>query len=240
MPLSESRPIEPRRVRSYVLRSGRMTDGQRRALIGLWQRFGLAALPADPASVFGRTAACVLEIGFGNGEALLQRAAAHPDRDYLGLEVHRPGIGHALLGLARNRLENVRLVEADATEAISALGRVFNEICVWFPDPWPKKRHHKRRLIQPEFVAQIARVLRPGGLLHLATDDEGYAETMHATIMGNGGFARHLCSDGNRPDTRFARRALAAGRTITDLCYLRLALDQDTQMVEPHPQDRAV
>ncbi|MHB1587259.1 MAG: tRNA (guanosine(46)-N7)-methyltransferase TrmB [Acidiferrobacteraceae bacterium] len=226
MPLSEARPLAPRRVRSYVLRSGRMTDGQRRALVGLWEQFGLRALPTDPVSVFGRAAPCVLEIGFGNGEGLLQRAAARPDRDYLGVEVHRPGIGHALLGLARNRLDNVRLVEADAALAISATGQVFSEICVWFPDPWPKKRHHKRRLIQPEFIAQLARVLRPGGLLHLATDDEGYAEVMQTAVTSSDRFARHPCPEGSRPDTRFARRARAAGRTIADLCYLRL--DQDT------------
>ncbi|MHB1951304.1 MAG: tRNA (guanosine(46)-N7)-methyltransferase TrmB [Acidiferrobacteraceae bacterium] len=235
---SDARELLRRPIRSYVLRSGRLTEGQRRALDGLKGRFGLPGLPADPVAVFGRAAPCVLEIGFGNGEGLLQRAAADPGRDYLGLEVHRPGIGHALLGLERNPLANVRLIEGDAVQAISGVERVFSEVCIWFPDPWPKKRHHKRRLVQPGFVARLAEALRPAGILHLATDHPEYAQEMRAVVLGSGWFVERGCPVGRRPETRFARRARAAGRTITDLCYERL--DEHAQAIQSHPERRAV
>ncbi|MHB8415089.1 MAG: tRNA (guanosine(46)-N7)-methyltransferase TrmB [Acidiferrobacteraceae bacterium] len=222
-----------RQVRSYVLRSSRMTGAQRRAIDELWARFGLARLPEDPVTVFGRHAPCVLEIGFGNGEALLARAKADPARDYLGLEVYRPGIGHVLLGLAQHPLPNVRLIEADAAEALYEFPAVFSEICVWFPDPWPKKRHHKRRLIQPGFVSTLARALRPRGLLHLATDDPGYAQTMREAVTASGAFMPAPCPGTGRPESRFGRRAQAAGHPVEDFCYLRL--QQYPQAVEAHP-----
>ena len=225
--------MDGRQVRSYVLRSGRMTGAQRRAIDELWARFGLARLPDDPTTVFGRRAPCVLEIGFGNGEALLARATADPARDYVGLEVYRPGIGHVLLNLAQQSLPNVRLVEADAAEALRGFSAVFSKICVWFPDPWPKKRHHKRRLIQPGFVSTLAQALRPNGILHLATDDPGYAEVMRETVVTSGAFLSTPCPGTGRPESRFGRRARAAGRCVEDFCYLRL--QQDPQAVEPHP-----
>ena len=160
-------------------RQGRITPAQRRALDELLPRFGVAVAPAmlDLRSVFGREAPRVLDIGFGDGEALVTTAANHPGIDYLGVEVHEPGIGHLLLLLERAALTNVRVVADDAADVLPERlpERCFDAVNLFFPDPWPKKRHHKRRLVQPPFVAELARVLNDGGLLHVATDWADYA-----------------------------------------------------------------
>ncbi len=150
-----------RPIRSFVLREGRLTDGQRRALEELWPRYGVdAEQPIDPPALFGREAPVWLEIGFGNGEALRHMAGQHPEVDFLGIEVHRPGVGRLMNALAEDGLTNVRVLRTDAAEVVreripdGALDRVL----VFFPDPWPKKRHHKRRLIQPAFLDALARV----------------------------------------------------------------------------------
>jgi tRNA (guanine-N7-)-methyltransferase len=221
----------PRRIRSFVRRAGRMTPAQARALQTLWSRFGIdpAADPPDLDQVFGRSAPRVLEIGFGNGEALLDMAAQQPQRDFIGIEVHEPGVGHALLGAQTRGLANLRLMRHDAVEALTqqfAPGSL-DEILIFFPDPWPKKRHHKRRLIQPAFMALLAGALKPGGVLRLATDWQPYAGHMLQVL--NGCERLRNCADDTgfvprpaaRPLTRFERRGLRLGHAVWDLAYTR-------------------
>jgi tRNA (guanine-N7-)-methyltransferase len=167
----------PRRgIRSYVLRAGRITAAQKRALDELMPRYGLPfpGAPLDLDAAFGRRAPRVLEIGFGNGDTLVELAAASPERDFIGAEVHPPGVGHFLLAAEAAGLANVRVVMHDAVELISqgVAPASLDEVLLFFPDPWPKKRHHKRRIVQPEFVALVADRLKPGGRFRLATDWE--------------------------------------------------------------------
>jgi tRNA (guanine-N7-)-methyltransferase len=217
-----------RPIRSYVLRQGRMTRAQQHALDTLWQRYGVEPqdTPLDFDVLFGRRAPRVLEIGFGAGDALLTEAAAHPENDYLGIEVHRPGVGSLLRRLEAQGVVNVRVICRDAVEVLqhSIPDASLSGVRVFFPDPWPKRRHHKRRLVQPSFAALVARKLKPGGRLHLATDDEDYAQHMMQVltrcsnlknIHGPGVFAGAL----PRPSSRFERRALKQGRLVWDLLF---------------------
>ena len=181
--MNSSTPTAPRRtVRSFVQRAGRITRAQERALEALWPQWGVefSAAPLDLDQLFGRKAPKVLEIGIGDGETLLALAAAHPECDFLGAEVHRPGIGHCLLGIESRGLANVRLVAHDAVEVLEHQlpDAVLDEVLLYFPDPWPKKRHHKRRIVQPAFVGLVARKLKPGGRFRLATDWAPYAQHM--------------------------------------------------------------
>ena len=181
-----------RPIRSFVRREGRMTVAQRRALTQLWPRFGLDSGGAmlDFAASFGRDAPLVVEIGFGNGESLLAMAAAQPQKNFIGVEVHRPGVGQLLMLLAERGIGNVRLVCDDAKEFLEQ--RVpdasLDGVQLFFPDPWPKARHHKRRLVQSEFVQLVRRKLRIGGQFHMATDWQHYAEHMLAVMTGAPGF----------------------------------------------------
>jgi tRNA (guanine-N7-)-methyltransferase len=213
-----------RPVRSFVRRAGRITAGQQPALDQLWPRWGLPdqPVPLDPGAIFGRIAPCVLEIGFGDGQALLDMAAAHPDWDFIGVEVHEPGIGHCLLGLERSGLTNVRLLSADAVTVLrdrladGSLARVH----LFFPDPWPKKRHHKRRIVQPDFIALVARRLAAGGVLHIATDWAAYAAHVEAVLAASPEFEQ-LDADPDRPATKFERRGRRLGHDVWDLLYRR-------------------
>ena len=208
-----------------------MTDGQQRALAELLPRFGLpyAPTPVDLTLLFGRDAPRVVEVGFGDGEALVARAAAHPAEDHLGIEVHRPGAGRLLLELEKQGLANVRISTHDAVEVMrdqlaeGALDRVL----LFFPDPWPKKRHHKRRIVQPEFAALVASRLRPGGRFQLATDWAPYAEHMRE-VLDACPLLRNVHADwaprpAERPLTRFERRGERLGHQVFDLEYERLA-----------------
>ncbi len=216
--------VRRRPIRSFVRREGRMTAAQKRALAELYPRYGLT--PGDApiyfAGAFGRSAPVVAEIGFGNGDALARQAAAHPETDYLGLEVHRPGVGRLLARVAAEGLTNVRVVCADAKEILArnipdeSLAAVY----VLFPDPWPKKRHHKRRLVQPEFVQLVRRKLKPGGVLHLATDWPAYAEHMEAVLNTAEGFAQATAAA--RPDTKYEARGRRLGHPVRDLAYVRV------------------
>jgi tRNA (guanine-N7-)-methyltransferase len=214
----------PRRIRSFVRREGRLTKGQQRALDELYPRYGLApdAPRYDMNTLFGRSASRVLEIGFGNGDALIAMARARPQTDFVGIEVHRPGVGNALLQIEKHGIENVRLLCADAAEVLAAkLGdATFDEIYVLFPDPWPKKRHHKRRLIQPAFVALLRRKLRPGGRLHVATDWQDYAEHISEVMAAVPGFEQ-LQDAAQRPSTKFEQRGRRLGHEVWDLVYRR-------------------
>ncbi|MBU6379603.1 MAG: tRNA (guanosine(46)-N7)-methyltransferase TrmB, partial [Gammaproteobacteria bacterium] len=183
--VSTAQQPAPRRIRSFVLRAGRITAAQQRALETLWPRYGLepplpSAAPLDLDAVFGRHAPRSLEIGFGNGDNLLALAAAHPERDFIGVEVHRAGVGHLLLCAEAAGLDNLRVICHDAVEVLeqAIAPAALDEVLILFPDPWHKKRHHKRRLVQPAFVALLASRLAPGGRLQLATDWEPYAQQM--------------------------------------------------------------
>jgi tRNA (guanine-N7-)-methyltransferase len=218
-----------RRIRSFVLRAGRTTPAQERALGELWPTFGidLSAAPLDLESVFGRTAPRCLEIGFGVGEVIGSLAEANPHIDYLGIEVHRAGVGRLLLRAQQNSLTNLRVICHDAVDVLRDHVRdaAFDQILVFFPDPWHKKRHHKRRLIEPSFVALLAAKLRAGGILRLATDWQAYAEQM-LTVCNAEAALRSLSPDSTyvpRPDfrlpTRFERRGERLGHGVWDLAY---------------------
>ncbi len=217
-----------RPVRSYVLRGGRLTPGQRRALDSLWSRFGLDAhTRLDWEAVFGRRAPRLAEVGFGDGQALLDLAEAHPDRDYIGIDVHPPGVGRVLAGLQARELRNVRIFRADAVAVFEQCipDNSLEGLCVWFPDPWPKKRHHKRRLIQPSFVSLVSPKLVSGGRLHLATDWMDYAQQMLKVLEAQEdlvNLAGHGCFSpgcGERPRTRFAQRGERLGHSVWDLIF---------------------
>jgi len=223
---------EYRPIRSFVMRTGRMTTGQARALEDLWPRYGVEYSPA-PLSLdvlFGRRASRTLEIGFGNGEHLAALAASHPERDYLGIEVHRPGVGHLLMLAANHNLTNLRASAHDAVEVLrdQIPPAALNEVLVLFPDPWHKKRHHKRRLIQPPFVELVASRLAPGGILKLATDWEPYALQMLEVLRGAHALFTNLSPTGDwvpRPDerapTRFEKRGTRLGHGVWDLAFER-------------------
>ncbi|MFE8033580.1 tRNA (guanosine(46)-N7)-methyltransferase TrmB [Thiohalocapsa marina] len=224
----------PRRpVRSFVLREGRLTTGQARAFSELWPRFGVDRRPEQPLdlpALFGNGNPCVLEIGFGNGESLAKMAQSQPGRNFLGLEVHRPGVGHLLLEIERRELDNLRVMRADALELLRdglAPGSLA-AVQLFFPDPWPKKRHHKRRIVQPAFLRLVARALASGGTFHAATDWEPYAEHMLATLEAADTLFRNAAGRGRfsprppeRPQTKFERRGEGLGHRVHDLIYIR-------------------
>jgi tRNA (guanine-N7-)-methyltransferase len=218
-----------RHIRSFVLRAGRLTAGQERALAQLWPTYGveLGDDALDLEAIFGRRAPRCLEIGFGTGEVIGRLAEEHSGIDYLGIEVHRPGVGRLLLHAEQAGLANLRIVRDDAVEVLARGLRdgSFDEILVFFPDPWHKKRHHKRRLIDAAFVESAAAKLRPAGVLRLATDWQDYAEQMLAVCNANPNLAS-LSADGNfvarpdfRPPTRFEKRGARLGHGVWDLAY---------------------
>jgi tRNA (guanine-N7-)-methyltransferase len=218
--------ISRRPVRSFVRREGRLTSGQARALVELWPRYGIeySEAPLDLEALYARRAPRCLEIGFGNGDLLLRLAQTDPGRDYLGVEVHRPGVGRALLGLDRLKLGNVRLICHDAADVLAhQIPRAsLEEILLLFPDPWPKKRHHKRRLVQGEFVALAAAALRTGGCLRMATDWRDYALHMLAVLGAASSFEHVPEARTPRPATRFEERGRLLGHEVWDLCYRRV------------------
>ena len=228
MPVTDS----PRSIRSFVTRAGRITPAQQRALDELWPSFGVEFAPEvlDMRALFGRAARCTIEIGFGNGDNLLDLAAAHPERDFLGVEVHRSGVGRVLLALESRQLHNVRLICHDAVEVLEqqiAQDSV-DEILLLFPDPWPKKRHHKRRLVQAPFATLATSRLAPGGRLRLATDWQPYAVEMLETLRALPQLENLATDDGGfvprpteREPTRFERRGERLGHEVWDLAFRR-------------------
>jgi tRNA (guanine-N7-)-methyltransferase len=216
-----------RRVRSYVLRGGRMGTGQQRALAELGPRYVLPwrDAPLDFEQVFGRRAPVILEVGFGMGDATAQIAANRPDTDFLGVEVHEAGVGALLRRIGEQQLANVRIVRHDAVEVLRHMvppGSLAG-VHVFFPDPWHKKRHHKRRLVQPPFVRLVAERLAPGGVVHFATDWLPYAEQM-LQVLGDepalentaAGYAERPAY---RPLTRFEARGVRLGHDVRDLLF---------------------
>jgi tRNA (guanine-N7-)-methyltransferase len=223
--------VERRRpTRSYVLRQGRMTEAQRNALETLWPIYGLPLNDIfDAAHVFGREAPLMVEIGFGNGETLAQMAAEHPENDYLGIEVHRPGVGHLLLKIKELGLNNLRVLCGDAVEILQKQipSGSLSGVNVFFPDPWPKKRHHKRRIINPAFMSLIAEKMKPGGLFHAATDWEDYAQQMLRVLedcepfSNTAGPHSFVERPNERPLTKFESRGKKLGHEVWDLIFVR-------------------
>ena len=218
-----------RPIRSFVLRQGRMSPAQQRALDALLPRFGVPfhAAPLDFDRLFGRRAPRVLEIGFGMGETTAAIAQARPGDDFLCVEVHGPGVGSLLRRVDELGLANVRVIRHDAVDVVRAMipERSLAAIHVFFPDPWPKKRHHKRRLLQPAFVRELALRLAPGGVLHVATDWDDYAHEILATLAaepllenGAAGFAPR---PEYRPRTKFEARGLELGHAVRDVVFRR-------------------
>jgi tRNA (guanine-N7-)-methyltransferase len=225
-PATQHRPI-----RSYVLRQSRLSNAQRRACAALLPRYGVPyrATPLDLDAVFGRAGAKILEIGFGMGETTARIAAAHPENDYLGVEVHTPGVGSLLQLIEAGGLTNVRIVQHDAAEVLEHMiaPASLDAIHVFFPDPWPKKRHHKRRLLQPAMVTLLASRLKPAGRLHAATDWEEYAQQIldvcaQEPLLENTtkGYAPR---PEYRPLTKFEQRGLELGHAVRDVVFRRRA-----------------
>ena len=231
--MSKSDPSErrPRAIRSFVRRAGRITPSQQRALDELWPTFGVgfAESPLDPETLFGRVAPLVLEIGFGNGETLVELARIHPEQDFLGVEVHEPGVGHCLLKARDAGVTNLRVVRHDAIEVLKYQLRPASlaRVNLYFPDPWPKKRHHKRRIVQIAFLDLVADRLKPGGALHIATDWGNYVEHIDEMLTAHPRFncAERREHDGDRaldrPQTKFERRGVRHGHRICDWRFVR-------------------
>ena len=214
-----------RPIRSYVLRQGRTTPAQQRALDELFPKYGLpfALSPLDKKKIFGRNAPLMLEIGSGMGETTAAIAAAQPDADFIAVEVHGPGVGSLLNRIAAGKLSNVRVIRHDAMEVLEQMigDGALAAIHLFFPDPWPKKRHHKRRLVQPEFAALAARKLAPGGVLHAATDWPEYAGHMLSVFEGEENLERAAAGFVARPVTKFETRGRSLGHPIRDLYFRR-------------------
>lgn len=216
------------RIRSFIRRQGRITQGQQLALECHWDKYCLdPAVDYDFSQVFGRTAPLIVEIGFGTGDSLAKMAATNPENDYIGIEVHRPGVGHLMLLLDQQGLTNVRIYCHDAIEIIECkiADNSLAGVHLFFPDPWPKKKHHKRRIVRPSFVDLLVRKLQPGGYFHAATDWQNYAEHMLEILsagagLGNTSATGDYCERPEyRPLTRFEQRGLRLGHGVWDLIF---------------------
>lgn len=229
-PVGDASQPHMRPVRSYVLRSGRLTSSQAHALHHFWRPYGLEPDDGilDPVKTFGRQAPLVMEIGFGMGDSLLQMAIANPDRDFIGVEVHRPGVGRLLHEIAAHDLSNLRIYCHDAKDILAhcIADGTLDTLQIFFPDPWHKKRHNKRRLIQLEFMEQVRRKLKPGGRVHMATDWVPYAEHMMSVMSAAPGYQNaagpnHYSPSGERPITKFEKRGERLGHVVNDLVFIR-------------------
>lgn len=228
----EFRPeYKKKSIRSFVIRAGRMTDAQKKAFETYWPQYGLSLFdgPLHSQDTFGRQAPLVLEIGFGMGASLLEMAKNEPDKDFIGIEVHPPGVGRLIHTAGQEEVRNIKVYMADATDVLEdcIADNSLTRVQIYFPDPWHKKKHHKRRIIQPAFVQNIRRKLTPGGVLHLATDWENYAEHMKEVMDAAEGYANTESSGGfcQRPDfrpvTKFEKRGEKLGHGVWDLLYQR-------------------
>ena len=220
-----------RRIRSFVRREGRLTPGQQRALQELWPQFGIEhdEILLDLDAIFDRVAPHVLEIGFGNGASLLKMAQDNPDTDYLGIEVHRPGVGNLLLAIEREAVKNIRVMSEDAVDILKQQipDASLDMVQLFFPDPWHKKKHHKRRIVQPDFAKLLYKKLKPGGLFHMATDWQDYAEHMLEVMTAAEGFSNTSATNDyverpdSRPLTKFEQRGHRLGHGVWDLIFKR-------------------
>ncbi len=220
-------PGQTRPIRSYVLRQGRVSNAQARAHETLLPRYGIeyTGKPIDLGAVFGRSAKTVLEIGCGMGETTAAIAAAHPESDFLGIEVHTPGVGSLLKLIDEGGLTNLRVIQHDAVEVLREMiaPASLDGAHIFFPDPWPKKRHHKRRLVQTDFVALLASRLKAGGYVHLATDWEEYAGQMLAVLSAEPELENtaegYAPRPAYRPQTKFETRGLKLGHGVRDVVF---------------------
>jgi tRNA (guanine-N7-)-methyltransferase len=219
-------------IRSYVVRAGRMTDGQRKAYEKSWATYGLKLADGaiDTDVIFGRTGPKVLEIGFGMGDSLLQMAAAEPETDFIGIEVHPPGVGTIMNTAQEENISNLRVYLADANDVLEECfaAQSINRLQLYFPDPWHKKKHNKRRIVQPQFVQLVREKLRSGGILHMATDWQHYAEQMLETLDAAEGFeniaglGEYSPRPAYRPMTKFEKRGQRLGHGVWDLIYKKM------------------
>jgi tRNA (guanine-N7-)-methyltransferase len=221
-----------RHIRSFVLRQGRVSPAQQRAVDTLLPRFGIryAAQPLDLEQAFGRSAPRILEIGFGMGDSTAAIARSHPGNDYLALEVHTPGVGNLLKLIDNQQIANIRIIQHDAVEVVrDMLGEAtLDGVHIFFPDPWHKARHNKRRLIQAPFIALLVQKLKPGGYIHVATDWQDYASQVLA-VLGNEALLENTAADyaprpPYRPLTKFEQRGLRLGHGVWDLLFRRKML----------------
>jgi tRNA (guanine-N7-)-methyltransferase len=215
-----------REIKSFVLRQGRLTPGQQKAFETLWPVYGISydKQHLDLTKAFSNDNPVILEIGFGNGDSLAQMAIAQPGINFLGIEVHRPGVGHLLLQIDKHKLSNLRIISHDAVEVIRdcLADNSLEGVQLFFPDPWHKKRHHKRRIVQPAFLDLISRAIRPGGFFHAATDWENYAEHIRDTITSHAVFENTAADDfierpASRPLTKFEQRGHKLGHGVWDI-----------------------
>ncbi|HEU0219976.1 MAG TPA: tRNA (guanosine(46)-N7)-methyltransferase TrmB [Gallionella sp.] len=222
--------LSKRHIRSYVLRQGRVSPAQQRAVETLLPRFGIpyAAQPLDLDSAFGRTAPKILEIGFGMGDSTATIAQAHPENDYLALEVHTPGVGNLLKLIDAQQIANIRIIQHDAVEVLRDMiaDESLSGVHIFFPDPWHKARHNKRRLIQTPFIAQLVRKLKPGGYIHVATDWQEYAEQV-LRVLSEEPLLENTAADyaprpAYRPLTKFEQRGIRLGHGVWDLVFKKL------------------
>lgn len=230
--MSEEKPFY-RRIRSFVKREGRLTKGQQRALEELFPVYGFKADESvfDLNKKFGRVAVKIIEIGFGNGASLAEIAKAHPENDYLGIEVHRPGVGNLLLQIEKEHIQNIRVMCVDAVEVLekNIADNSLDAVYLFFADPWHKKKHHKRRIVQQAFVQLLRKKLKTGGVFHMATDWQDYAEHMMDVMSAAEGF-ENTAGEGNyterpayRPLTKFEQRGQRLGHGVWDLIYRKVA-----------------
>jgi tRNA (guanine-N7-)-methyltransferase len=228
--MTDTANLRNRHIRSYVLRQGRVSPAQQRACDTLLPRFGIpyAAQPLDLDPIFGRAAPRILEIGFGMGDSTAAIALAHPENDYLALEVHTPGVGNLLKLIAAQQIANIRIIQHDAVEVLRDMigDGTLDGVHIFFPDPWHKARHNKRRLIQAPFIAQLVKKLKCGGYIHVATDWQDYAEQVLAVLSAEpllkntaDGYAPR---PGYRPLTKFEQRGLRLGHGVWDLVFRRM------------------
>jgi len=228
--------IPHRKIRSYVLREGRLTAGQQRAFETLWPQFGIDFTPGqalDLPGIFGNSNPVILEIGFGNGASLAEMASRHPEQNYLGIEVHSPGIGRLLLDIEQRALSNLRVMRHDAVELFegSIVPASLTGVYLFFPDPWHKKKHHKRRILQPAMVQLLAQAIQPGGIFHAATDWEHYAGQMLEVLNKANEQFENTAGPGSfsprpdyRPRTKFEQRGERLGHGVWDLIFRRIHL----------------
>jgi tRNA (guanine-N7-)-methyltransferase len=227
--MTDTTDLSKRHIRSFVLRQGRVSVAQQRAIDNLQPRYGIpyVARPLDLVQAFGRTAPVILEIGFGMGDSTATIAQAHPENDYLALEVHTPGVGNLLKLIDAEQLNNIRIMQHDAVEVLRDMigERTLDGVHIFFPDPWHKARHNKRRLIQPPFIAQLMQKLKPGGYIHVATDWQDYAEQVLRVLSAEPLLENTAADYAPRPDyrplTKFEQRGLKLGHGVWDLVFRR-------------------
>jgi tRNA (guanine-N7-)-methyltransferase len=227
--MTDATDLSKRHIRSYVLRQGRVSPAQQRACETLLPRFGIAytAQTLNLEQAFGRSAPKILEIGFGMGDSTATIALAHPENDYLALEVHTPGVGNLLKLIDSQQIPNIRIIQHDAVEVLRDMiaANTLDGVHIFFPDPWHKARHNKRRLIQAPFIAQLATKLKPGGYIHVATDWQDYAEQALAVLTGEPLLENTAEGYALRPDyrplTKFEQRGIRLGHGVWDMVFRR-------------------